>query len=797
GVACIRATSGQKALDISKDVELAIIVIDVSMPEMDGFETVQHLKRRTKNKFTPVIFVSAVYNEEYYFIKGIESGGIDFILKPIVPKILLGKMRLFLDMYEQRLAIKSKVIEAEIEKDEIARSEHEFRNMFDHSPVSLWETDVHESYLFLQEIIDSGVDNLREYLKFNKDILKILFGKAKILAINNATKKLLKVESLDQMKGQMEVFVNEEYYLTLVDEIIAMARGDVTFEGESSLNDIYGNRLTVVVSWVSLPNKGKKYSNVLFSFLDITESTKTLKALKRATKKTELATIAKSEFLASVSHEIRTPMNGIIGMVNLLGATDLSEEQKEYLRLVKIGGSELLGIITNILDYSRIESGAVSFDKSLFNLKDCIKEVFDMSLDLIGDKKLELIYLIDLNIPEFIKTDLIILRKILLNLVHNAIKFSNDGEVFIHIQQATEEKGFISLNIGVHDTGIGIEKEDIVSLFKPFSQIEKGGTKHYNGAGLGLAITKKLVDALGGDITVTSHKNRGTTFTVKLEVEVETEVGNGAKLNKNHLAGKQVLIVNCKGNCKYMLKEQFGIKSIGVNSLEEAVVALNSGIKFDFALIDIVQNGMDGYLLASELKKLFPDKHLPLIMVNAEKEGVSISKTNSGIEAYIIKPLNIDVFRKMAYKVCGLTNLDTQVIHQLDRSLAKEFPLRILLAEDNYINQQLALHAFLIMGYSVDLANNGFDVMMALNKRTYDVIFMETQMPEMNGFETFEKILLRHGDNRPKVVAMTTGIDDNIRLKCIEVGMDDYIMKPLQLIKIQNVIKRVTLNTNR
>jgi len=533
--------------------------------------------------------------------------------------------------------------------------------------------------------------------------------------------------------------------------------------------------------------------------IDITDRKIIENDLEKTKNKALIANNAKSDFLRLMSHEIRTPMNGVIGMTELLMETELNEEQNDLLKSLKTSGNHLLTIINDILDFSKIESGKINIINNRFDLNSCIEGVIEIFSSKVFEKNINLVYYIDSSIDTSIITDYTRLEQILANLVSNALKFTNDnGEIFIFVDKVKEVfdlKKDIDFNsteliFSISDTGIGINKDSAKNLFNPFTRMNN----YYGGTGLGLAICEKLVNFLNGKIWVESKENNGSTFNFTIKVtQTEPIIEEESNIKSSLLKNKKILLVNKNLMTLTILQKKFsewGIITPCITDYNEIPNYLDANINFDAIVIDIDLPEFDISFFENlnEKYKLPPILAISFLAKNLAKEK---STKNLNI-IYQTKPIKYSgLFNKL---LSLLVDKDKQLKEKkdtkiLDKNLKKILPLKILVAEDNPLNQKLILHILEKMGYKADLANDGLEVIHFLGKDVYDIIFMDMQMPKMNGFETTEKIIEIYKNNRPKIIAITANAIEGDREKCLEVGMDDYMSKPVSIEKIQNKIK--------
>ena len=595
----------------------------------------------------------------------------------------------------------------------------------------------------------------------------------------------------------------------------ALAGADERWECRYRFIHADGRCLHVLDRALILRGAGQRALRVVGGMLDISEQRAAQEEMRQAREAAEAAnlrlheavqranalareaaaaTVAKSEFLANMSHEIRTPLNAIIGMSGLMMGTELDAAQREFAETIRVSGDALLSLLNDILDFSKIESGSLELEFSPFALSDCIESAFDVLGARAGEKRLELLYWIDSAVPGMLVGDVTRLRQVLVNLVGNAVKFTEAGEVQVGVENACAgAEGWLRLRFSVRDSGIGIPAERMDRLFKSFSQVDASTTRKYGGTGLGLAICRRLVEMMDGRIWAESEPGRGSCFW--FEVSLRAASGPGPRPEEHALpAGRGVLVVEANAAAQQFLGRLctgWGLVPQAAAGLEDVAARLREQPEVELAIVDRRAAGDDVVAAVRRLRELSGRAELPVLLLSFLGSLAPLPPELGGV-AQLAKPVKVAALRDAAMH--ALEPRPRPVLARPEpskRNLAEEHPLRLLLVEDNVTNQRVAQLILGRLGYHADVAGNGIEALQAIERRQYDVAFLDVQMPEMDGLTAAREICVRWPPElRPRLIAMTANAMVGDRDECLAAGMDDYVSKPVQPGELGSALRR-------
>ena len=759
--------SGTEAMAYLREFSPDLILLDALLPDMSSAEICRQVKTNPSRQHIPIILVTSLDTPESMEL-ALEVGADDYLFRPVRKLELLARIA-------AQLGVDKQPIESSSTVGPIQRGNE-------------------------QNLLSTLMDN-------HPDLIFVKNLEGRFVTANTAYLTVQGLESVNEIVGKTDFdFSSDELARQYqADDQTVIELGIPLRDRVGLVSDQHGNQKWSLTTKVPLHNSDGEIEGVVGISRDITTLQQANNELIRAKDTAEAANKTKSYFLANVSHELRTPLNAIIGMTSLLLDTPLDEKQQEFTETIRIGGDSLLTLINDILDFSKMEAGKLELEKQVFNLQNCVEEVFDLLTPQATEKGLELAFSIEENSPTMFVGDVTRIRQVLSNLLDNAVKFTENGQVTASVtgrsvafSHMPETKNNYELHFAVKDTGIGIPADRKEHLFEPFSQVDPTITRRYGGTGLGLVICKRLVEMMGGKIWAENDDQsvEGSTFHFTIIVDVAS--GKIEPQPKTQLTGKRLLIVDSNANSRHVLTRQaqsWGMFPIPVDSGVEALEWLKRGEQFDVGIVDMQTPGTNGMALVTEIRKHYSAQKLPLVMVTSLRQRSQPAPVAGlDVSALLVKPVRISRLHEVLLNVfadipgssgSGTANLG------IDREMGQNHPLRILLAEDNGINQRVVLRMLERMSYRADVVANGVEVLDALSRQTYDVVLMDVRMPEMDGLEATQKIRSQLPPGKqPYIVAVTADALMGGREEFLDAGMDEYLSKPVRAQDLARVLSQ-------
>jgi PAS domain S-box-containing protein len=762
GYLIVEADSGTEALRCVMAQDFAVILLDVCMPVMDGFETAALIRQRRQSEMTPIIFITAFKSDEVVHANRYAEGAVDFIFAPVPPDDLRAKVSVFANLFikAEELAARAREVQA---------SADQLRLLTDAAPIGIFQTDAENHYVYT----------------------------------NPRWAEITGIRPEDAFGRAWETIIGAEERAGLIAELSdgPVYRDELCHRFELQVPGS-ASRILLVTS-KSIPDSAGGIAGWVGTLADVTAEAGAEAAMADARDEANEASRLKSDFLANMSHEIRTPMNGVIGMTDLLLETELDDRQRDYAQTVRNSGEALLTIINDILDFSKVEAGKLEIEDIEFDLRAIVYDVVDLLARPAQAKGLDLVALLEPSVPAVVSGDPGRVRQVLTNLVGNAIKFTQSGEIVLRVIGDEIVGAQTVIRFEVRDTGDGIAPDKLELVFEPFVQADSSTSRRYGGTGLGLAISGQLVALMSGQCGASSELGVGSCFWFTIRVRAEAGQPRNRLLTPDpDLAGVAVLIVDDSVAQLGVLSEYLAAWGMAISTAVSGPAALaamqagaSRGEPFAVALIDRSMPGMNGLDLKDAIAA-DPSLTVGVVLMTGLGEERELGTAQAaGIAALLAKPVHRTDLRACLRRALGLPAAEVPsagaAAHR--RSPAGSLQVgRLLLAEDNLINQKVAVAILAGAGYRVDTVRNGAEALEAVTAHPYDAILMDCQMPVLSGYEATAAIRASEEESgrHTPIIAMTAGARREDRERCLAEGMDAYLSKPVNKDALLAVVAR-------
>jgi PAS domain S-box-containing protein len=657
----------------------------------------------------------------------------------------------------------------------------------------------------LYQALTTAKEDLDKMIKSMADALLVTDEQGTIKTINQATKELFGYAEGELLDRPIDWIVPDGDRAQQIRDRALHSAGEFW---EVTCRKKNGEELIVSLSCAAIQGRLTQSQDFVYIARDVTARKRAEQELEYARRQAELASQAKSSFLANMSHEIRTPLNAVLGMAGLLAETELTPEQQDLVETIRVSGDALLSLINEILDLSKLEAGEMVLDEEDFQLSTCMEEAVELLAPTASEKRLEIAALCNPEVPDFVRGDRDRLRQILMNLVGNAVKFTEQGSVTVRSELVSQTDTAVTVCLHVSDTGIGISPENCEKLFQPFSQVYSQSTRKYGGTGLGLAICQQLAQLMDGNIQVNSELGRGSTFSVTIPFPKSTSPAVRVPTNWQ---GYRFLVADASAISREAIQYQlqfWGIKTTAVRSSTEVVAALqqaeNRGTPYHGLCLDVGLPPYGGWNCMQQIEQSCGNPPIPTVVLSSihqRQQARQLQET--GLAAVAVKPVKREKLQEILTQILPSGKMEAVGKQPTGESTASDrfwfakeaakSKLRILVAEDNAVNRKVACKQLETLGYTADVATNGEEVLQRLEAQTYDIIFMDCQMPVLDGYATTERLRQQWQDQQtdilyPVVIAMTANAMSEDREKCLNAGMNDYISKPVRKARLQEIL---------